>query len=486
MYLPEEYGVITWEHMRSILLADNHLDLELEIAKRKNDLSKIIRPLHAPKKETAIHEAVLNKAINCLRLLLRSISLQKNIQAGSRIMSENVNNKKPDDHATRYNKHIEEMRANRLPQFSYAHDTAPASSADSADVNLELMRAVSALDEPDAEGKTPLHFAVELGSQGTSSVYAQFTRMLLDVGAYVNVRDKCGKTPAHYLMEKCGSVETSELDSFFQTLKVVLSNKDYDRNAKTFSNYSAVELLKESVTSREVNRKRIQLKEWIEGRMEQIRKGERLDQLYKTDGKMLRTLLTGDIISCNYNKATDRILSGLKSYSDVNFNWYIGTIPFIIYVTTFLDSDCVSRILELGANPWIIDSSHDKLALHAALERGYFKSAEKLLHYMYHSRTLFGCDLTAVSFTLLQKAICNNNINGEWDEEVSFPNCLRLMLKSPLNFHVEQRRSLCDHTTVLDLAMADGNSEAIRLIKMKGGTTSSNLQINGELSACKC
>ena len=358
-------------------------------------------------------------------------------------------------------------------QLSLASDTVDASPGHKQ-VNLDKMSVVNPFDEPDSDGKAPLHLAVELGTQNTSSVYAQFTRMLLNAGAYVNVRDKLGKTPAHYLIDKCSTtVVVGDLDGYFQMLETITNDKYYDSTAKTFSNYSLTELLEEKFAEHTtgINNMRNFVQKYIEGEH---------NPEEKTESDILRILLSEYMISFNYEKATEKILTGIKTESEVDFNWYIGSVPFITYVTTYLDSRCVERILELGANPWILDSSDGKLALHAALEQGFFKTVEILLHYMHCSRLQFGCDLRTKSFTLLQKVICNNNINGEWNEDVSFQNCLRLLLNSPLNLDVDQRRTLYDHTTLLDLAVADGNTEAIRLFKQKGGKTSPDTEANSE------
>ena len=338
---------------------------------------------------------------------------------------------------------------------------------------LALICRKSSIEEinfPDGEGKTALHYAISQAAGENSLTNINIMHVLCSAGASLLRRDIHGNTVLHSLVKLFISDFITE-KVLFKLLEILIlyGHMTELSSAINFSGVSALDLLRQYEESQTaLQNSNSESNNSLVNRFMELC-GSHEEHTVSDEEKTVKYILTGD-----YAKLEKHIENVLSLHSNVNFNWYIGLHPVLHYVVSHLSYGCLEKFLCSSVNPWIPYINSNKIALHDSLEKGHYLSVALLIERLVRTPQLPYSDGINLSFSLLQKVICNSTTTRKWSQEVDHNQSLKLLLKSPLINDVNQRKSYHDPTTVLDLAKFCGNEEAVRLLTKLEGIPSSN------------
>lgn len=300
----------------------------------------------------------------------------------------------------------------------------------------------SMLDDPDVEGRTPLHYAIEYGYYVSDQhSHLDCTKILLEKGAYVNARDKYGDTALHNIFQMKISKPSRRFSRFQPFLQVLLSQPTIDVKAKNKLDqtpldlklhFSDAENMKDPLYEIFMNSSKVKKAE--------SRKETRFQSL------LYNSLMSDDQIT--RKGMCDRIKE-IESISNV----YIGSETILYLLTKQHNANVLEKALAKGLNPWICNISDDKLPLHIALQRGNVGNVRILLSYMIedHSKWI---ELGNQSFELLKTVTCNAycpKFKNSY-KKIDHLKCLSLLLESSIPIDVNATRDTLSKLSVLSIA----------------------------------
>lgn len=150
---------------------------------------------------------------------------------------------------------------------------------------------------------------------------------------------------------------------------------------------------------------------------------------------------------------------------------FIGR-SFLFHVVQKLDLTHVKLCVgDPNSNPWIKNSLDGKLVLHAALERGNIEICQTVLEKLKSRNSIQdpkGLSLMNMSFSLLQKALCNNIPIQKRNEKVNHVDCLQNLLEEDTEITtVLGNSNYSCVSSVIDLTKDLHDCEGRRLIEQK-------------------
>ncbi|KAF2357319.1 Ankyrin repeat-containing domain, partial [Trinorchestia longiramus] len=104
------------------------------------------------------------------------------------------------------------------------------------------------LDEPDEEGRTALHYAVELGFGSQNPSFLLCVVILVEAGVNVNCRDVNGDTIFHNILQMDLVLGRNPTTFFVTCLKNLLNQKNVHLNATNVNGVAVLDI-KKSFTS---------------------------------------------------------------------------------------------------------------------------------------------------------------------------------------------------------------------------------------------
>lgn len=289
------------------------------------------------------------------------------------------------------------------------------------------------LDEPDQDGRTPLHYAVELGYLVVNPDILECMELLLSHGAYVNARDKFGDTALHNVAQMSISDPRNNSDCFLHYVDLLLSQRDIDLFAKNGNNQKPLDIKKHFSDLKNGSCPKYKM---IQNKAEKC-----------TTDITTRSLLYNAVYSVaeiNQKTLSEKLKESIP-------NAFIGTKSILFHVVQKMNVSIVKKILSNGFNPWMENVDDHKIPLHAALTRGNAQIVAVLLEHMKSSPESKLTDLRPLSFELLRTVLCNASRPGKVDEDskVNHLKCLQLLMAKDV---------------LIDVNATDGSDEQIRAI----------------------
>lgn len=187
---------LQWSELLHLLEDDNVDGIEIELARRGNDLDLVHQASKTLNFETIFHAVIKKKSLNCLIFLLGKVNSKTDVS----------------------------------------------------------------LDTPDVDGRTPLHLAVKLSDRDNSLLPVVMLKALISGGAFLGTRDDMGNSPLHDLSNLCRNVKLNHIDTLLGKVTAILSHgKVVDLSIKNAAGFTVNEKLQSLNISSESKKKNLNM-----------------------------------------------------------------------------------------------------------------------------------------------------------------------------------------------------------------------------------
>lgn len=372
------------------------------------------------------------------------------------------------------------------------------------------------LNQPDKEGRSPLHYAVVMRqndgailpcmkrflttpsmnlnkapllplsrrkTQHTISVkdnkletmqllyFSQtpsIVRELVSRGVFVNSRDTLGDSPLHSLAEQCRDKTSYATHILLQCFDALLSSPETDVDAINHLGETPLEQLMNDVTERPDSVSETCKKLVMAGssapesfKFQLIHKGKQ-----KTKSPRKRRKREGFTELLHHIVAKDEptIKNFFKKYSRMHMHvWeseFIGDTPFFFYLISNFDSEMVDCFLCFGGDSWKVDLEGN-LPLNAALAKGDFRMVDLLITFMKMKDETDHLNLTEWSNRLFITTLQSLGKSAVKPIGINYHKCLKRLFQKDILI-AEQSQN------VRDLAIDIGDLEALQILANEG------------------
>ena len=353
--------------------------------------------------------------------------------------------------------------------------TKKASNCVSA-ITSHLQNLNQYIDTPTRGGQTALHIAAE-------NFDSKVIGILLEKGAYPNVRDDRGFTPLHYLAKALNKVNSDNEESINSSADKLLNCSSIDLDAISKKGDSPLEMAACQINSSEIGNEIVPkfCKKLIENgakvsetvidrlgnefistinvsqanqNMTQSSTAKMFNYLTKNEPQHVRKIWK-EIADTD----TQRINS-IKTELSQAANKFYGAKRIFYYIVDKCNEEGVSLFLDEFKIDVCQKSVNGELPLHRALARSNYTIVDKLIRKMAEIKDI---DLSDLSFTLIKKALGVEA--GEVGDERS--RCLERLFQGDIELNINQL-DVVSNQTALHFAAAMNNQKAIEILIANG------------------
>ena len=354
------------------------------------------------------------------------------------------------------------------------------------------------LNQPDSEGKSPLHYAVEIYQNESLllpcmrklrlSVYPeahnepiyfsyapQIIKVLLGCGAFVNQRNSQGDSPLHCLTKQCIDKTPLLTHSLLQGLEALLSDETIHVDANNNEQSSPLEAIYGEIS--------IQPDSVSEFCRKLIQNGSRASNYYifklqfhgtrkinenKDKKKKIKKDEFSELLHYIIAKEEPKIKSFFKINARKHIDhWqeqFIGEKYLIFHLISEFSHEIVQCFLTFGGDPWK-PYNDNKLALSAALQKGDFRMVDLLLEHMKNRDEQDTLDLKGRTASLFEDILRNLNIDKQMG--INFHSCLERLLQKDIILE-DYRHPEFSESCPIEHAIEAGDLTALKLILKYG------------------